>query len=308
MKLTRSTSRAYQATLGATPAPTPAPYANVNDHLYRGKTAEEIAAIHAAYQGIPVAQALADPSIRLFTDEAYRARVTTPQAPISMSPVNFNTINQSTGLPEHSTRALDVIAESDARKVATYFGATMRPEPKLIGQQQQDYTIVFANGVTMNASDLASRLNNARTPEQVYLLNKDIESLVTSTYSQAQAKQSERINSKPYLDSIRANQAALSPILTTTTAPTNAPTSVFTPAPVAQPGSLPSKPTSVLETINTWFEETFTGPSVPIASVIGSNQFTGFKAPKSSTPEPAPALNVPVLIGLAVVAYFAFKK
>jgi hypothetical protein len=311
MNLTRSTARTYRATLGADAAATPA-YVNVNDHLYRGKSAEEIARIHAANQGITVAQAMADPSIQLFTDEVYRARVTTPQTPVTLSPVDFNTINQSTGLPEHSTRALDVVAESDARKIAQYFGATMRPEPKLLGQQQQDYTIVFPNGVTMNASDLASRLNNARTPEQVYLLNKDITALVTSTHSQNQAKQAALITSKPYLDAIRANQPALSPVITSTTTPTSAPTPSFT-APPKYPDLPGKQPAGVLDPVFAWIDEVFTGPAVPIASVIGRNQVSGFKAPKQAvTTDTDSGFNAQDLIvyaGVAVAAYYLlFKK
>jgi len=278
-------------------------YSNVNDHLFLGKTTAEIEALMRMYQGDSYSAAN-DPSTRLFTDPAYRAAVTKPFAQSNLSTVDFHTINQSTGVPEYSTRSTGVVSESDANRIAGLLGATVQPEPRLIGQQQQDYTIVMPSGATFNASDLASRFNAAKTPEQVYLLNKDIASLAGSQIEKARSVQSEVLRSDTYLRNIREGQASATKAgaAAVATAIVNRPIS-------GPPNRATPVETSFIDELVNWFKSfSSEGPTGGTATRTNTGTHTGTGTRPAQYPIEGLLDNPLLLVGVAAGLYLLLGR
>jgi hypothetical protein len=277
-------------------------YTNVNDHLYLGKSAEEIARMHAEFQGIPYSQAINDPSIRLFTDPEYREMVTTPLPVSTMNQADIKWINPDTGSQEHIVRATGYISRSDAEALASRLGGSVVVAPRAFGASFDDYDIVMPSGYKVNASEIAAAVNQAQTPEQAYSYFTQLQQMTSGSSPAVKAT----IESQRQLDQLRSRPAAILKTATSanTTAPLGSSSAPGSPIPIATGIS-----NSTAQTLG-WsqmLKNIFTGQTADDTALMPSSAGDGTVAVTGSD---SGLLDNPlVLVGLAGLAlYFITRK
>lgn len=198
-------------------------YTNVNDRLYLGKTVEEIARLHAEAQGISYTEALRDPSIRLFTDPAYRESVTKPLPVTQLQQADINWLSD-TGAPQSFTRSTGRISRQDAEVLAKRIGGTVGVATGTYGAGFEDYTITMPSGLKVDAHVVAAQMNDADTPEQVYSYVSQLQRLTDSSTPGVK----EQVAAQKTIDALRPAStpgARLTPASTAPSASTNTGTS-----------------------------------------------------------------------------------